>query len=330
MTPHIAVLSTGGTIASTGTDKGATPTRAGDELVEAVPGLTDHADISVEEVAQISSFALGFDTMATIVRRVRELAAEGVDGVVVTHGTDTMEESAYFVDVVAGDTIPVVFTGAQRRGDEPGADGPANLLTAVRAASHERVREAGGAYIAFADSLYSARTVTKGHTSNLDTFYAPDAGPVANVLRGYVRFFREPGSESVSIPATDVTARVEMVKSAAGVDGWQIERALEDGVSGIVLEGMGLGNTTPGLETAAAEAIDRGVPVVVTSRCHGGAVNGIYGKEGGARTLEEHGAILGGDLPAQKARITLALALSATDDPEEARELVATAAMSAI
>ncbi|WP_332898440.1 asparaginase [Haladaptatus sp. CMSO5] len=330
MTPHITVLSTGGTIASTGTSAGATPTKEGGELVEAVPELTDYADISVDEVAQISSFAMNFETLAAIAARVGELATDGTDGVVVTHGTDTMEESAYFVDVVAGDTIPVVFTGAQRRPDEPGADGPANLLTAVRAATNERIRKAGGAYIAFADSLYSARTVTKGHTSNLDTFYAPDAGPVANFLRGDVRFFRQPGSETVSIPVSEITASVEMVKSGAGVDGRQIERALDAGVDGLVLEGTGLGNTTPALESAVADAIADGVPVVVTSRCHGGAVNGIYGKGGGARTLEDHGAILGGDLPTHKARLALALALSASDDPAEVREYVERASMSGI
>jgi L-asparaginase len=231
-----------------------------------------------------------------------------------------MEESAYYLDLTLDVDVPIVFTGAQRRSDEVGFDGYANLLGAVRAGTYERFRAAGGVYLAFDDEIHAARDVTKTHTSRLGTFRSPGKGPVASVTREGLRFVREPGSRSASLPALETDAEVAMVETGLGVGAGQLERALDAGVDGIVVEGTGLGNVTAPLGNAVRDAIDSGVPVVVASRCLAGNVAAVYGTEGGGHTLREHGAISAGDLPAHKARLKLMLALAAADDSRGVRE----------
>ncbi|ELY65527.1 asparaginase [Natrinema versiforme] len=311
MVANITVLSTGGTIASTDGEGGATPSKNGDELLAAVPTIDEYATLSIEQVTQRPSFDMDPAAIADVGRFARGAAERGADGVVVTHGTDTMEESAYYLDLALDLDVPVVFTGAQRRPDEISSDGPSNLLTAVRAASHDRVND--GVYIAFDEELHAARDATKTHTRKLGTFGSPGKGPVAAVAREGVRFHREPGSCSADVPVLDAERDVALVKSGAGVDGAAIERAVDAGVDGLVVEGTGLGNATAAIGDAIEATIDAGVPVVVTSRCHAGAVAPVYGTGGGGRTLRAHGALFGGDLPAHKARIKLMLALSADD-----------------
>lgn len=312
MPPTVRVLSTGGTIASTGGDGGASPSKRGSELVEAVPELDDYADLDVEEVAQVLSFHLDQDTVAAVGKRVR--AAGDVDGVVVTHGTDTMAESAYYLDVALAPDVPVVFTGAQRRPDERSPDGPANLLTAVRAATRDELRDAGGVYVAFNEELHAARDVVKAHTHKLESFASPGKGPVAVFDREDVRFHRAPGSRSTHVPVLETDATVELVTSGIGVSGAAIDRALAAGVDGFVVAGTGVGNVSPGIAEAVDRALDQEVPVVVASRCHAGAVNGVYGTRGGSERLLTTGVVSAGDLPAHKARIKLMLAVEAADD----------------
>lgn len=320
MKPNICVLACGGTIASTGGNDGAAPEKSGAELVEAVPELASIADTTVQEVASRPGFDMDEATVVELGRTVRESVADDAAGVVVTHGTDTMEESAYYLDLALDVDVPVIFTGAQRRSDEIGFDGYANLLSAVRAVTDERFREAGGVYLAFDDEIHVARDVTKTHMSSLGTFKSPDKGPVASVTREGLRFACEPGSRSVTFPSLETDADVAMVKTGLGVGAGQLEGALEAGVDGIVIEGTGLGNVTTPLGNAVHDAIDSGIPVVVSSRCQAGHVAAVYGTEGGGHTLREHGAISAGDLPAHKARIKLMLALAATDDHQELRK----------
>jgi L-asparaginase len=315
MSSELVVLSTGGTIASTQDGDAATPKKEGSELVDAVPEISEYADVTaVRNIAQLPSFDMDVDTIADA---ADEAAADGADGVVVTHGTDTMEESAYLLDLTREFDVPVVFTGAQRRSDEVSPDGPANLLAAVQAASNERFRGLGGVYVAFDMELHAARDVTKAHTSALGTFESPDKGPVASFTREGIRVHRSPGSYSESLPATRTDADVAMIKSAVGVGAQQVEWALETGADGLVVEGTGLGNSTSAIGNAVADAIEAGVPVVVTSRCHGGSTAPVYGTDGGSQTLVDHGAIQAGDLPAHKARLKLALALSTAETRAE-------------
>ena len=320
MPPDIVVLGTGGTIASTAGESGATPELTTDDLLSAVPEIEGYANVTTEQVAQVPSFDMDLETAAQVRERVRNAAADGADGVVITHGTDTMEESAYYLDLTLDLEVPVVLTGAQRRPDEVSPDGPANLLTAVRAASHDAFRGSGGVYVAFDEEVHAARDVTKVHTSKLGTLSSPEAGPVAAFGRGGIRLFRETGSRSPTISVGRPETDVRMVKTGIGVDGRQVEHALDDGADGIVVEATGLGNTTAALGDAVANAVQQGVPAVVTSRSLAGATAPVYGTPGGGKTLRERGAIFGGDLPAHKARIKLLLVLEETTDHEEIRE----------
>ena len=312
---QVTVLSTGGTIASTGGAEGATPTREGEELIAAVPELEDTADIATEQVTQIPSFEMDAETLETIGRRVRDLdESSSVDGVVLTHGTDTMEETAYYLDVALHPETPVFVTGAQRRPDEYSSDGPSNLRTAFRAAERFHDSDAGGVFVAFDEAIHTARTVTKTHTSKLNAFRSVDTGPVAAVDREGVVVHRKPKSETVHVPTTSLDATVHTVKSGSGVTGELFEAVLEQDVDGIVVEATGLGNTTAGIGTAVQDAIREGVSVVVTSRCLEGRTAPVYGGDGGGERLREYGAVFAGNLPAQKARLKLLLALSAYDD----------------
>jgi len=325
MLPHVHVVATGGTIASTPDEEGAAPSLDGEDLLVSVPDLASHADLSVESVSQVPGFDVDFEIMAAVAERAREAAAEGADAVVVTHGTDTMAETAYFLDLTCSLPIPVVVTGAQRRLDEPSSDAPANVLAAVRGATHERVGE--GVFLAFDDELHAARDVRKAHAHKLGAFSSPNDGPVATLTRAGIRFHREPRSESVYLPvagrdesesAEAPDARVEMVVSAAGVDGAQVERAVESGADGLVIAGTGLGNATGDLGEAVVDAIDAGVPVVLTSRTGAGTTGAVYGTAGGGKTLQDAGAIPGGDLAPWKARVKLALALDSVGDEPQA------------
>ena len=303
---HVHVVATGGTIASTDREGGATPTLDGKALLADVPDI--EAEITVESIASKPGFDMDPTTIADIGDRARAVA-DDVSGVVVTHGTDTMEESAYYLDLTLQD-IPVVFTGAQRRPDEVSADGPANLRTAVRAAAHERVTD--GVYLAFDEELHAARTVTKAHTAALDTFTSPEAGPVARFTRDDVHWHCEPRSETVTLPVAQTDATVPIVYSGSGADASQFERSVAAGADGVVVAATGLGNVTSALGEAVQVA---DLPVVVASRCFAGPTEPVYGTPGGGQSLAAGGALFAGALPPWKARLKLALALAAVAAP---------------
>lgn len=205
------------------------------------------------------------------------------------------------------------------------SDGPNNLLTAVHAGKAFADRGAGGMFVAFNETVHSARTVTKAHTSALEAFRSRNAGPVATVDRNGVAIHRPPRSETRPIETTSLAATVFTIKSGSAVTGDLLEAALERDADGIVIEGTGLGNATAGVADAIRDAIDADIPVVVTSRCLEGRVTPIYGGSGGGDRLREYGAIFAGDLSAHQARIRLALALEAFDDPKAIRASFASA-----
>lgn len=320
MAGEFLVLSTGGTIASTMGVSGASPTVEGHELVDGVAGLDEYGTIVTEQFSQVSSSNLTLDDVAELGQRVSSAATEGVDGVVITHGTDTMEETAYYLDLVLDAAVPVVLTGAQRRPDELSSDGPANLFGSIRAAADDRVQANGGVYVYFNDELHAARDVTKAHTSNVAAFRSPGKAPVAEAGKDGLRFFRPPGSKSITIPLDDGLPQgddvpdVHVIQSGLGVGSTLIDHATEGSIDGVVVEGTGLGNVTPPLAEAMQAAVRRGGPVVITTRCHEGSVEPVYGTPGGGQQLKRHGVIFGRDLPSHKARIQLLLALRYTSD----------------
>jgi L-asparaginase len=276
--PTVRVLSCGGTIASEPTDAGAKPAKSGDELVSAVPELADYADVSAVEVAAHPGFDMQFSAVAGVVEAIHEGIEAGVDGFVVTHGTDTLADTAYALwltlDPARLGDRPVVVTGAQRRFDEPSSDAPANLTTAVRAATGEAA--GSGVFVAFDDELHAARDAVKTHTNKLDTFQSPDKGPVASFTRADSRVHRrvapaeggpyadagslaasapsaDAGSLSASAPSADAGSLSESAPSADS--GSLSESALSaDAEVAVVHSGLGVG--AGGIDRALAAGVD--------------------------------------------------------------------------
>jgi L-asparaginase len=315
----IVVVSTGGTIASR-PDKATgklVPALSAEDLLETLD-WPDAPPLEVNELAQVPSWEI-FDELAfALAARVeQQLERAAVDGVVVTHGTDTMEETVYLVDRSVESEKPVVVTGAQRTSDAADADGPRNLrdAIAVAAAAESRGR---GAMILFAGEIHAAREVRKVHTSALDAFASPGYGPIGHVDGGRVVFRRRPERRPALRPATRSAApRVDLIRLHAGSDERFVRFAAETGARAVVLEATGRGNGNVRVVDAVREATEAGVLVVVCSRCAAGRVEPLYGR-GGGRDLEEAGALFAGDLAGPKARVLLQVAFAAGVDPAAA------------
>jgi L-asparaginase len=230
--------------------------------------------------------------------------------VVVTHGTDTMEESCYLADLLLRSDKPVVFTGAQRAHDDPNPDGPGNILCAVRTAAAPAAHGLG-AVICFGDQIHAARDVTKMSASALATFQSYDKGVLGEVDAGRVVINRRPERRRTFV-VDRLETRVPLLRLYLGFDPGLVEAALERGARGLVLEAFGRGNGPAALVPVVRTAVAAGVPVVITSRCPSGRVEPIYGK-GGGKDLADAGAIFAGDLKGAKARLLLMVLLSAPD-----------------
>ena len=310
--PQVTVVFTGGTIsmrfdAAAG---GAVPAMSGAEILAQVPGLDDFAKVTAVDFARLPGPHITPPRMMELARAVEsQLAGDDCDGVVVTHGTDTLEETAFLLDLVLTSEKPVVFVGAMRHSSEPGWDGPANLRAAVRVAACPDARGLG-VLVCLNELILPADDATKTHTVALDTFRGRDFGPLGRVEPDRITIARCRTSRE-HISADLIEKRVEIVKLAAGSNGRQIRFAVQDGCLGLVLEGLGCGNVPLSALGEVERAVASGIPVVITSRCHGGPIAETYAYAGAARKLRETGAILGGAMASHKARIKLMLLLGA-------------------
>lgn len=310
---HVVLLATGGTIASRaqGTPDGATV--AADDGMRVLSSLQSPTayPVRVVDVSRQGSYALTFEDMLAIGRAVVEALADPmVLGVVVTHGTDTMEETAFLVDLIHDDPRPIVFTGAQRAADSAEPDGPNNLARAIAVASSVDAR-GRGVMLCFAGRIFPARGVRKTHTCGLDAFENPDYGPAGSVAdTGEVRMGGLlPRSTALPLPtAGPDRVRVDMVTSYPGADAALLGACRAAGAAGIVLQATGNGNANPSMCEAIAEATAAGVTVVVSTRVHAGPVTPVYGN-GGGKDLVEAGAIPSGLLRPSQSFILLSLLL---------------------
>jgi L-asparaginase len=309
------VVSTGGTIAmrpDPATGK-LVPAVSGDELVEML-AWPEAPPLELDDFALVPSFDLHGEVALSLARRVREHAAGGAP-TVVTHGTDTMEESAYLVELLLPEeSAPVVFTGAQRGAEDRDADGPRNLRDAITVAA--AAEAAGrGALVVFAGEVHAAREARKTHTSALRAFASPGYGPLGHVDAGTVRFRRRP-ERLASLPFPEHLAPVDLIRLHAGSDARFLRASVESGARAIVLEGTGRGNANDQVVAGVREAVATGVVVAICSRCAEGRVEPVYGR-GGGRDLAEAGALFAGDLAGPKARVLLQVALGASLDPAD-------------
>jgi L-asparaginase len=323
MAAKVVLIGTGGTIASRyDTQLGRTvASQRGEDLLAQVPQLTEIAAIEVDDFATVSSFDLPVDLAFRLAGRInQQLARADVSGVVVTHGTDTLEESCYLADLLLQSDKPAVFTGAQRAHDDPNPDGPSNILGAVRTAATPAAR-ALGAVICFADQIHAARDVTKLSASGLATFQSYEKGALGEVDAGRVVIHRRPERRR-TFAVDGLETRVPLLRLYLGFDVALVEAALERGARGLVIEAFGRGNGPAALVPVVRAAVAAGVPVVVTSRCPTGRVEPIYGK-GGGKDLADAGAVFAGDLKGPKARLLLMVLLAASDTRDRIAEVFA-------
>jgi L-asparaginase len=289
----------------------------GEALRNTLHDRLDGIELTVDDFCNVGSFAVDLPLAFDLARRVAaHLADPKTSGVVVTHGTDTMEESAYLADLTVGSDKPVVFTGAQRAADTPDTDGPRNVADAVRIAASP-LTIGLGAMIAFEQEFHAARDVTKTHASRTDAFASGEHGKLGEIDGERVSLHRRPVLRKTFAPDR-IESRVDLVKLVMGSDDRFLRFAADSGAKAIVLEGFGRGNATPAAARAIADIIAGGVPVIVTSRCARGRVRPIYGN-GGARDLERAGAIFAGDLSGPKARVLAAVLLGAGMSTEDMR-----------
>jgi L-asparaginase len=325
MKPRVLIVFTGGTISmridpQTG---GAVPALSGEEIVSRVPGLADEAQLTLEDYARLPGPHVTPHWMWRLRDHVaKALDAPDVDGIVLTHGTDTLEETAFLLDLTLRSDKPVVFCGAMRTVSEPGWDGPANLLGAVRTAVHPDAR-GRGVLVVVGESVHAASEASKWHAQALAAFRSPH-GPVGAVERDRVTFHRPP-FRGPHLAATRLVSEVDLHTMAAGVDDGLIRASLARGARGLVIEATGCGNVPPAVVPGLRAALAAPVPVLLVSRCPEGGVVPAYGYEGGGRMLRDMGIIMGGEIPGPKARILLMAALGLTSDIAELRALLGNA-----
>ena len=321
----VHVVNTGGTIASRFDPAAAgwRSTATAAELIACVPELPDIAELRMVEHSQLNGYRIDTRTVFELTLRLRKLLAQDdVDGVVVTHGTATLEETAYLLDVTLNSPKPVVITGAQRRFDDPGADGPMNLFSAVRLAADPAARE-HGVLAVFDSRIYSARDVAKVHTHSLAAFDGRDGGAIGHSSRDGVLLLARP-ERRVHLPVERIVENVQLVKLVQGGDDLLLRACVLAPVAGIVLEGISSGHAHDPAYAAIRDALAAGIPVVTVPRVLSGGNNlggTQYAHPGSIQTLIREGVIAGGFLSGLKARILLMVALATTRDRDHLQEI---------
>lgn len=316
---HLVLITTGGTISMTRDIEagGAIPGMSGDEVLAAVPGWSDVADVEVREFGRFPGPHMTIDRMWALRTAVAEaLESDRCDGVVVTHGTDTIEETAYLLDRSLPTGKPVVLTGAMRNRSELSWDGPANVMTALQVARSGRAR-GRGVMVVMDDRIIQGAEVVKTHTEEFGTFQSPNWGPLGIVDKGMVLFYRDSRKKPRLRPEAPAEP-VDVIKIVAGADSRLLDASLASGARGVVLEALGRGNVPPAVVPGVREWVSAGRPVVVTSRSLRGRVLDTYAYAGGGHELREMGVIFADHLTGQQARIELMLAIGELGEDLEA------------
>jgi L-asparaginase len=326
--PHVVILATGGTIAgaaASGTQAGYTSGAVGiDAMVAAVPGITKLANIKGEQISNVGSQDMSFDILLKLAKRINELAqSAAVDGIVITHGTDTMEESAFFLNLTVKTDKPVVMVGSMRPSTAVSADGPLNLYNAVAVAADPNAR-GRGVLVVMNDWIQGAHSLTKTSTTSVQTFMSPLRGLVGTSSYGKNDFYTTPTWTHTTQSEFDISRvtampRVDIIYASVDMSPDLIECAVAHGAKGIVIAGVGNGNMNKAAVEAAASAAKKGVVVVRSSRVPTGMVG---------RNVELNddklGFIASDELNPSKSRILLSLALLGTHTPQQMQQLFET------
>ncbi|OPJ55142.1 asparaginase [Alkalithermobacter paradoxus] len=322
MKKKVAIIFTGGTISMTVDPRlgAAIPTLSGEQIMSMVTNIDKLADIEIINFDEIPGPHMTPEKMLDLKKLIDTLILrDDIDGIVITHGTDSLEETAFFLELSLYTDKPIVVTGAMRSSSELGYDGPSNLAAAVCTVISDKAK-CKGVLVVLNNEVNAASEVTKTDTLRLNTFKSVSYGPLGIVDNDELILHRDILSRQ-HIHTNKIEPNVDLIKTGVGMDSKFIKFSIDSGAKGIVIEAMGRGNIPPKMLDGIKYAKEKNIPIVIASRCHSGRVLDTYGYEGAGRNLVELGCILGNDLPGQKARIKLMLALGKTNNIEEIRSI---------
>ncbi|MDG4953643.1 asparaginase [Actinobacillus equuli] len=310
MTKKLLILHTGGTISmSEGKDGKVSPSEK-NPLLAALERLNHPAQLSQESVLNVPSPHITLQHWLLLKTRIEKAVnEENYDGIVITHGTDTLEETAYFLDLALDVNVPVAITGAMRSSNELGSDGLINLQSAILVALCPE-SQGKGVLVVMNDEIHNAKFVTKTHTTNVATFQTPTFGPCGLIAKNRVLYFQQL-IEYERFPAQTITrTNVQLVKSYAGMDSFLLEQLAHHGCDGVVIEALGAGNLPPSCLAGLDALLRADIPVVLVSRAFNGVTQDVYDYLGGGKQLKQQNVIFTTGLSGQKARIKLLVLLN--------------------
>lgn len=319
----VAIIFTGGTISMKVDPRihAAIPALTSEEIIGMVTNIEKFSQIEIINYANVPSPHINPDMMMEIAMLVKKtVAREDITGVIVTHGTDTLEETAFLLDLMIRTEKPIVVVGAMRNGSELGYDGSSNLSAALCTAISPKAKNKG-VLVVMNNEVNAASEVTKTNTLSLDTFKSPEFGPLGIVDNDEVIFYRDIISHQF-LDTENIEKKVGLIKSVPGMESDIMDFYIDAEYKGIVIEALGRGNLPPEMLPGIKRAISKDIPIVMVSRCPTGRVLDTYGYEGGGKNLRELGVIFGGNLPGQKVRIKLMLALGITKDIDTIKEII--------
>ncbi|MBS4534579.1 asparaginase [Clostridium sp. D2Q-14] len=319
----IAVIFTGGTISMKVDPRinAAIPALSSEEIMSMVTNIEQYADIEIINFSKLPGPHMTPNLMLELSNLINDvLNREDIHGVVVTHGTDTLEETAFFLEWTIKSEKPTIVVGAMRNGSELGYDGPSNLSAAICTAISEESKNKG-VLVVMNNEVNAATEVTKTNTLSLNTFKSPEFGPLGIVDNDEVIYYRDKKSHDHILNIKKIESKIGLIKCGAGIESDIIDFYINSKYKGLIIEALGRGNVPPPMLDGIKRAINKNIPVVIVSRCPIGRVLDTYGYLGGGKMLRNLGAIFGFNLPGQKARIKLMLALSITNDVNKIRDL---------
>lgn len=315
---QILVLHTGGTIAMKENQlTGSVSPDTQNPLLNAPITLPEDADLIVEDIFNLPSPHITPDHMLKIKNRIQKAYEKGIDSVVITHGTDTLEETAYFLDITIGHLLPIVLTGAMRSSNELGSDGLYNFASAIRVAACPNAK-GQGVLVVMNDEIHAARYVTKTHTTNVATFRTPSIGPVGMVNKNEILFLQKTLNTQYA-DVDSISGFIPILKAYAGMNGELLEGLTHTSLDGLVIEALGAGNLPPENIKPLQKMLAAHIPVVLVSRCFNGIAEPVYDYAGGGIQLQKMGVIFCPNINSQKARLKL---LVANHLPLEREQLV--------
>jgi L-asparaginase len=320
---NILIVFSGGTFSMKIDDKtgGAVPHFHGRELLDMIPQVKELAAISMYEYGMYPGPHMTPKLMLDLSKKIKEfIKKDDIDGIIITHGTDTLEETAYLLDLTVKTKKPIVVIGAMKTSSEPDWDGPRNLLDAIHIINNPNSKGMG-VLVCLNGEINAASEVTKTHTENIETFMSLDFGSLGFVERGNVVFNRLP-RKLETIETDKINSNVDLIKAYAGMNDKFFKFSADSGVEGVVVEAMGVGNVPPEAFEGIKYVLNKGIPVVLVSRCPAGETLDIYGYPGAGKWLKKAGVIFTDYLNGQKARIKLMLCLGFTKDPAELKKLI--------